>query len=202
MSTSTLTPAPAQERRTSPRVPFHGSVTLEVLNSPQRVETQAVNVSERGLCLRVQESLDINSRLRMELREQQRKRPLACQGRVSWVVQRPDLSGATPFIYDVGIEFIDPPDLLRRMAARLGLSLAVPAARHDTSGRTLRPAEIHHRLHVPHLTHEPGTSKRWHLVISVDGAPCFSRRYGSSQEALEAWRRFKTGASLRRSRST
>lgn len=201
MTTSMLTSVPTQERRTAPRVPFHGSVTLEVLDSTLRVETQAVNLSERGLCLRVQEALDINSRLRMQLRDLQRKRPLACQGRVSWVVQRLDLREAAPFIYDVGIEFVDPPDLLRRLASRLGLALVVPVARNG-SGRTLQPAMIRSRLHVPRLTNEPGAAKRWHLVISIDDAPCFSRRYATSAEALEAWRRFKRHPVTSRRRAT
>ena len=172
---------------------------LEVADSPLRVETQAVNLSARGLCLRVQESLDINSRLRLQLRDQGRKRPLACQGLVSWVVQRLDLREAAPFVYDIGIEFIDPPNLLKRLASRLGLALAMPVARNG-AGRTLRPAEIRNRLHVPQLTHERGVASRWHLVITVDGAPCFSQRYTSAREALEAWRRFKKNPALRRSR--
>ena len=201
MTTSTLASPSAQERRTAPRVPFHGSITLEVLDSSLRVETQAVNISKRGLCLRVQESLDINSRLRMQLRDLPRKRPLACQGRVSWVVQRLDLSEAAPFIYDVGIEFIDPSNLLRRLANRLGLALVTPAVRTG-AGRTLRPAVIRNRLHIPCLTHEPGVAKRWHLVISIDDAPCFSRRYSSSSDALEAWRRFKRNPAPSRPQST
>ena len=195
--TTTLASAPTHERRSAPRVPFHGSVTLEALNSSLRVETQAVNFSERGLCLRVQEAFDINSRLRVQLRDQGRKRPVACQGRVSWVVQRLDLREAAPFAYDIGIEFIDPPNLLKRLAARLGLALILPVARNGTS-RMFRPAVIRNRLHVPQLTHERGIANRWHLIITVDSAPCFSRHFASAQDALEAWRRFKrTGAPAR-----
>ena len=166
---------------------------LEVADSPLRVETQAVNMSARGVCLRVQESLDINARLRLHLRDQGRKRPIAYHGRVTWVVQRLDLREAAPFIYDVGIEFVDPPNLLKRLAARLGLAHAAPAARNG-AGPLLQPATIRTRLHVPQLTRERserGATTRWHLVITVDGAPCFSRRYASEHEALDAWRRFK-----------
>ncbi len=178
-------------------MPFHGSVILEVLDSPLRVETQAVNFSERGLCLRVQEALDINSRLRVQLRDQNSKRPVACQGRVSWVVQRLDLREAAPFVYDIGVEFIDRPDLLKRLATRLGLSTLPPTARNGQS-RLLRPAAIRNRLHVPQLVHERGAAPRWHLVITVDGAPCFSQRFASAHGAMGAWRQFKrTGASAR-----
>ena len=204
MTAPLLASAPTQERRAAPRVPFHGSVTLEVLSSSLRVATQAVNFSERGVCLRVQEALDINSRLRLQLHDQHRKRPLACQGRVSWVVQRLDVREAAPFVYDIGVEFIDPPNLLKRLASRLGVALVMPAARNGAD-RTLRPAAIRDRLHVPQLTRERserserGVSSRWHLVVTVDGSPCFSRRYASAREALEAWRRFKRQAALRRS---
>jgi len=113
-----------------------------------------------------------------------------CKGRVAWVVQREDLSDAPPFYYDVGIEFVDPPPALRQFMARQGISLSgmKPQA---AQAKTLESAVVRGRQFVPRLERAADHGRRWHLIVSVDGVPCFSRRFVSEREALTAWVRFK-----------
>jgi len=112
-----------------------------------------------------------------------------CTGRVAWVIQRLDLRTTPPFLYDVGVEFVDPPPMLRQLIAR-GESL--PSLRGQaTPQKFLESAVIHGRPFMPRLARVENHPMRWHLVVSIDGVPCFSGHYPSERVALAAWAKFR-----------
>lgn len=177
------------ERRRLPRVEFQGRVELDIPQSQVRLEANSLNLSEAGVCVRLQKTLDIRLRVKLRLFPETWKRPLECTGRVAWVVQRLDLRDSPPFLYDVGLEFLDPPQRFRQLAIRSGVQLK-PVTAHPATP-TLQPALLNGRRYVPRLEKE---SSAWHLVVWVDGVPCFSRRFPLQREAVESWQQFKRQA--------
>jgi hypothetical protein len=170
-----------EERRRVSRTGVQTRVQVDLLHPKARLEASSVNLSEQGLCFRLQESLEIRSAIKLRLFTKRSIRPLECSGRVAWVVQRLDLRPTPPFVYDIGIEFVDPSPRLRLFASsKTGRILRKPIA--APAGHALQPAVVHGREYVPRLEREPAST--WHLVIRLDGLPCFSRRFPSLRAAL------------------
>jgi len=199
-----------QERRKAPRVEFQGRAEVEVPKLQSPLAANSLNFSEGGACMRLQEALDVRSSITIRLFVQPRGKPLECEGRVAWVIQRLDLRNTPPFLYDVGVEFIDPSSRLRQFASRIGLTLRPSSelsALSSVAGRrstwsALQPALINGRRYEPRLTQEQSPDNRWHLIVTVDGVPCFSHRYPLERKALESWKQFKRQAILSASRTT
>lgn len=188
-----------EERRKFPRYPYPPGADITLLDPLSAVVAQGVNLSEGGFCLRLEEALEIRSLVRFQLipdgRHRKRawrnpRQPMECTGRVAWVIQRLDLRERPPFLFDTGIEFINPPPLLRRLM----VDAKIPAARQvkqEPSTKQLRPTIIRGRCYIPCVTREAKSNTRWHLVVHVDGTPCFSGHYTSERATLTAWLRFK-----------
>ncbi len=184
-----------EERRRLTRVDFQGRVEINPLEPltngrPLFFQANSLNLSEGGVCVRLEQELAIHSRVAMRILASPRRQPLACHGRVAWVIQRLDLRTDPPFLYDIGVEFINPPVRLRQFASRLGLVLK-PASRVSATQKGLQPVIANGRRYVPQLQQDDSANRRWHLVVTVEGAPCFSQRYATRQEALAAWREFQ-----------
>lgn len=184
-----------QERRRFARSEFPSRVAINFLQPHAFVGADNVNVSKGGLCLRLQEMLEVRSLVRLQLTSEgdgsmRGQRAVECTGRVAWVIQRLDLRTSPPFLYDVGIEFVDPPQVLRQLLAREGSEVRTPK-KGTAHVRGIEPALIRGRHFTPHLQHDAPQPLRWHLVITVDGTPCFSGRYASEHAALAAWGKFK-----------
>lgn len=189
-----------EERRHAGRVQLQGRVELAVAHRPMPVSGNTVNLSEGGLCVRVQESLDVKAPVTLKFFAQPRSRPVECAGRVAWVVQRLDLRTVPPFLYDVGVEFVRTSARLRQVGSRLGVLVRaagerapahVVAAGKLVKHSSLQPTPAHGRSYEPRLIHELGPQSSWHLVVKTDGAPCFSHRYASEREGLAGWKQFK-----------
>lgn len=190
-----MAPGVLEERRKLRRVDFQGRVEIDPVAPradarPTSVSTRSVNLSEGGVCVRVADELTVHSRVVLRVFAQPRKRPVECDGRVAWVVQRLDLRATPPFLYDVGVEFLKPPGSLRRFASRLGLPLK-PVDNVTPKPLRLAPATINNRSYLASLEQERQGSKRWHVIVTVDGTPCFGQRCESLQEAKAAWQRFQ-----------
>ena len=188
-----------QERRKYLRNDGSLRLAINFLEPRRAVPADSVNFSEGGLCLRVQETLEVRSLVRLRLAPPKAKassrvarwqRPVQCTGRVTWVVQRLDLRDGPPFLFDVGIEFVDPPPVLRQFLARGGAPPA-PAAKSPTTKKWLAPAAVRGRDYVPHLERSTQPGRRWRLVVSVEGIPCFSEHYRSERAAADGWEHFK-----------
>lgn len=190
----TLTSPTISDRRKFIRHDGAPPIAINLVHSNRPVLADSVNFSEGGLCLRVQETLEVRSLVRFQLtptRSTRWQRPLRCTGRVTWVVQRLDLRDDPPFLFDVGIEFVDPPPLLRQFFAQQGsrIELGRPRA---IANKSLAPALIRGRHYVPRLERSSNpTLGRWHCVIAVEGVPCFSEHYPSERAAVMAWGKFK-----------
>ena len=64
------------------------------------------NVSIGGICLRLEEDVELRSEVEVELVAANLPQPLHCHGRVNWTTARLDVRAQPPIPYDVGIEFI------------------------------------------------------------------------------------------------
>lgn len=188
MALKTLT----QERRRFPRTVSGARLSINVIHPYARSVSQ-VNYSEGGLCLRVDEALEVRSLIRLQVASARaadaQRRPVECTGRVAWVIQRLDLRSIPPFLFDIGIEFVDPPPFLRRLIAQR--ANFAPARDRSAPARALAAAVIRGRQFIPRLERDAHRPSLWHLVVSVDGAPCFSSRYPSERVALSAWSQFQ-----------
>ena len=183
--------ASVQERRRFARSDSAPRVAINLIRPRQAIAAGSVNVSGGGVCLRLQEELEVRSLVQVQLTSTSRS--VTCTGRVAWVIQRLDLRGAPPFLFDIGIEFVDPPSLLRQFMARQGIALAAPKrpASQVSPAKALELAVVRGRSFVPCLDRAVGHDLRWHLVVTVDGVPCFSERFASERAALDAWAKFK-----------
>ena len=180
------------------------------------VVVDSVNLSEAGMCVRLREMLEISSALTLRLFAEANKPPVTCAGRVAWVVQRLDLRSRPPFLYDVGVEFINPPNRVRQLLVRrggaprqafrsrpdggsfTGTGGVQAAARPQRAGRAGASLMIRGRCYLPRLQREGSREGAWHLVVWVDGIPCFSRRYASEREGVAGWEQFRRSASRRK----
>ena len=190
-----LTSTSVQERRRFSRAEVFPRLAIDLLQSERRLSVDAVNISEAGLCLRLAERLEVRSLVNLQLRSlrgtgaARGRYPIRCEGRVAWVIQRLDLRDTPPYLFDVGIEFPDPPALLRRLLAGRGSrALVRPRAARTVplSGATIRG-----RQYVPTLERTTNSRTSWHLVIAVDGVPCFRERHPSERAAKAAWEAFR-----------
>ena len=199
-----LTSTPVQDRRRFTRGDPSGRFEVNFLRPSGLISAESVNISEGGLCVRLEQMLEVRSLVQLQLtpssararlpaprqRAGQAGRPVRCTGRVTWVMQRLDLRTSPPFLFDAGIELINPPPLLRQLSMPRG-EAAVAKRRPATHHKTLESAVIRGREFNPRLERAPGQAGRWHLVVSVDGVPCFSEHYPSERTATAAWARFK-----------
>ena len=184
-----------QERRKFSRTEPARTLAINLLQPRGSIIPQSINVSEGGLCLRLEEALEVRSLIRLQLcpggaNSFKGERAVECTGRVAWVIQRQDLRSGPPFVFDVGIEFVDPPRVLRRFIAQQGHGLVTLKGR-PVQEKALEPALLRGRLFVPTLRREANRASPWHLIVSVDGTPCFSGHYASERAATAAWATFR-----------
>ncbi len=178
-----------QERRKYLREGFPANFGISLLRPQGALAADNVNLSEGGLCLRLPEMLEVRSLVRLQLTPGQTlRKTVECTGRVAWVVQRLDLRDIPPFLFDVGIEFVDPPSSLRNVLGRHTDAPSKPRQAHE---KHLDPVFIRGRQYVPRLTAEHNHQARWHLIVTVDDVPCFSGHYTSERQAEAAWSRFR-----------
>ena len=194
-----------QERRSFHRRALAKRFGVHLLHQQRAITANGINMSEGGLCLRIEEELQVRALVRLQfmtekLRALQGGAHLHCKGRVAWIVQRLDLRPLPPFLFDVGIEFVDPPAAVRQFIARQAGAL-LNAKEPLPRLRVLEAASVRGRQFVPHLTRVPTASLPWHLVVTAEGVPCFSGHYASERAALEAWTQFKR-APLKRTTET
>src|SRR3989338_6777358 len=105
MALKTLT----QERRRFPRSAVAARLSVNLVH-PRTASVSHVNYSEGGLCLRLDEALEVRSLIRFQVapaksgERPKSPRLIECTGRVAWVIQRMDLRSMPPFLFDIGIE--------------------------------------------------------------------------------------------------
>ncbi len=187
----TTSAAPTQERRHAPRQGPPPRFRINLLKESGAIVADGVNLSAGGLCVRLQERLEVRSLIRFQLtrRGAPKSRPVQGTGRVAWVIQRLDLRDMPPFVFDIGIEFVDPPPGLQQFVAQRSGRLV--SAGRATAQHHLQPVTIRGRVYVPRLNRQVDHPLPWHLVVTLSETPCFSGHYGSSRAALAAWTTFQ-----------
>lgn len=189
-----MTKGMIQERRHARRRTLAKRLGIQLVQQRRSIAAHGINISEGGLCLRVEEELQVRSLVRLQFTPGNVSvaSPLTCSGRVAWVIQRLDLRPMPPFLFDVGIEFVDPPATVRQLLGRHGAEAAA-AKEVPPKARVLEVATVRGREFVPRLTRVTTASPPWHLIVTVDGVPCFSGHYPSERATLKAWAQFKRG---------
>ena len=186
-----LTSTALAERRKFARQALPSRFTVRLLQA-NRPAAEGVNVSEGGVCLRLRQMLEVRSLVRLLVTPAnggRGRRPVRCTGRVTWVMQRLDIRGTPPFVFDTGIEFVDPPRSLWQVVVPGGAG--PPLQGRNTRSPKAAPTAIRGREYLPRLERGAGSPARWHLVILAEGVPCFSEHYPSERAALAGWARFK-----------
>ena len=194
--------ATMQERRKRPRGVFPGRVQLSLFPSGL-LDASPLNLSEGGICLRLKQALEVSARVQVRLFAKAGKQPHTCAGRVAWVVERLDLRTTPLSVYDVGVEFVKPVSRLRQLTTDRSTPTTKRVAANGRA--SLEPVMIHDRRYIPSLQRELPAQRRpsgpsgvpepvrvpardsWHLIVRVDGAPCFAKRFASQREAIGAW---------------
>ena len=179
-----------EERRQFPRSDVGRAFNVSLVQADRSIPVESMNVSEGGVCLRLEELLEVRSLVRLHLtpareRSAASAHAMECAGRVAWVMQRLDLRTMPPFVFDVGIELLNPPSQIRTLVGSRPEQSEAPREKKALSPSTLKGREF-----IPRLV-RTATEAPWHLVVSVDGIPCFSGHYPSERAAVEAWARFK-----------
>lgn len=182
------------ERRKAARATSRRQLAVQLLRPQGAMAVDSVNVSDGGLCVRLPEMLEVRSLVRLLVRAgasaaARAKHALECTGRVAWVVQRLDLRDIPPFLFDVGIEFVNPPPALQRALVPRGRAVAPPAALRPT--RVLETATLKGRTYTARLERAAAHPQPWHLMVFVEGVPCLSVRHASAAAARAAWAQFK-----------
>ena len=194
------TPSATQERRHFHRRPLAKRFGVHLRHQQHAITANGINMSEGGLCLRIEEELQVRSLVRLQFLTEKfhalQGVSLQCKGRVAWVVQRLDLRPLPPFLFDVGIEFIDPSAAVRQFIARQAGEL-LNAKEPLLRPRVLEAALVRGRQFVPRLARVPTAPLPWHLVVMVEDVPCFSGHYASERAALKAWTQFKRAPAKR-----
>jgi len=117
---------------------------------------------------------------------------VAGQAPAAWTVPRtaggqPDLQGVWS---NNSVTPLERPDAFAGKAVLTDLELA-ELKRRAASRRILEPFLARGRDFTPRLERASSRPPRWHLVVSVDGVPCFSAHYPSERAAIAAWAKFK-----------
>ena len=188
------------ERRQSLRLPYEGAVEIETSASGGWISGHWRDLSQGGLSVRLNERFDLHTVVRMRLLPsadpdapvRRSRAPMECVGRVAWTTARMDLAAQPPYPYDVGIEFVKVPALIRRQ-----LALTYEHLRHRQQPPTalprLRPVLIGGQWYRPSLTYEGVPRSAWHLIVQAEGVPCFAQRFDTATEAVAGWKTFRQG---------
>lgn len=97
---------PSEEKRQFPRAPFEGQALIRTERHATFIPCEPRNVSLGGMCLRLNEDVELRSEVDVQLVAASSAQPIECHGRVNWTTARLDVQPHAPVPYDVGIEFV------------------------------------------------------------------------------------------------
>ena len=92
------------DQRRFPRVRQQCVVSLRQRQGRPSIATFTENIGVGGVCVLLEQGLDIFAPVDVELKLNDEKPPMTCRGAVAWVVRRRELNRAP--LYDTGIEFV------------------------------------------------------------------------------------------------
>src|SRR3989338_4333380 len=106
------------EQRQCPRVGFEGRALIPPDGRATFTPCEPRNVSEGGVCLRLEEDMELRSEVDIQLLAANLTQPIQCHGRVNGTTARRDVRAQPPIPYDVGIEFVGLSPQLRAQLQR------------------------------------------------------------------------------------
>lgn len=99
------------DKRRFPRVNYKCNVIIQKGNrTAVSISTFTENIGVGGVCVVLEEPLEIFSEVEMELFFSDGISPIKCKGSIVWVVKRSALD-KTKAVYDTGVEFLDISDI-------------------------------------------------------------------------------------------
>ena len=107
------------EQRIFPRVSFDGQALIRTDHHAGFMPCEPRNVSMGGVCLRMDEEVELRSEVDVQLVTPHLPQPIQCHGRVNWITARLDVRMQPPIPYDVGIEFVGLSPQLRAELQRI-----------------------------------------------------------------------------------
>ncbi len=95
-----------QEKRRFPRLDIRVKVEYQIAESPQnKIKSFTKNVSQGGICLFLDSSLDKGTLLDLKLYMPDKNEPILATGKIAWIEKFE--VGDTKEQFEAGIEFID-----------------------------------------------------------------------------------------------
>lgn len=99
------------DKRRFPRVNYKCNVIIQKGNKPAvSISTFTENIGVGGVCVVLEEPVEIFSEVEMELFFSDGISPIKCKGSIVWVVKRAVLDKSKA-VYDTGVEFLDISDV-------------------------------------------------------------------------------------------
>ena len=92
------------DQRRFPRLRHACVVSLRQATGRPSIATTTENIGLGGVCVLLEQGLDIFAPVDVEVTLNDGRPPLACRGTIAWVVRRREWQ--QPVIFDTGIEFV------------------------------------------------------------------------------------------------
>jgi len=93
------------DRRRFPRANYQCMVTVRKKGSPHTFRTQTENLGAGGVCVVLDNRLEIFSTVDLIITLENCTPPVKCMGTVVWTVKKRDPKKVKPQLYDIGVEF-------------------------------------------------------------------------------------------------
>ena len=108
-----MPPWAGMDQRRFPRIRHACVVSLRQATGRPSIATTTENIGMGGVCVLLEQGLDIFAPVDVEVTLNDGRPALACRGMVAWVVRRREWQ--QPVVFDTGIEFVglDPEDRTR-----------------------------------------------------------------------------------------
>ena len=95
-----------KERRQFPRFDYENIQIWKDLTS-NMLNCKAKNLSAAGVCVLLDEELEIATKFGIKITLPDKHRPITCNGKINWTMARADRRKYPPYEYETGIEFTD-----------------------------------------------------------------------------------------------
>ncbi len=96
-----------QERRSYARAPFVCRVKIIKKESGEEFYSSTRNIGAGGVCVVLVKDIGLFSEVNLEIGLKDEKNiPIACEGRIVWIIKEQNKDGGDQESYDTGIEFL------------------------------------------------------------------------------------------------
>jgi hypothetical protein len=93
------------DKRRFPRIKYECIIKMRKTASPHIITTQTQNIGVGGICVLLNEKINLFEKVEIELLVEKTSKPISCAGSVVWVIERSWAEKESPQ-FDTGIEFL------------------------------------------------------------------------------------------------